>query len=253
MGIRLATLTIMEWTPMKKARATSIVSWLLGGLGLERYSFLVRPRAAHCDVLVEYASTAGWKVVTLTLDASRLLAAASEEDVARGLTAVIRGKLKLASYTASAMEARRAEGIALGNAWAIDRANELRGVVEPADWPDFWDDADAGLLPEELSESERREVYELATRVARERWIELVADARLDDALEENAEEVEARAADLETRLRESLPPDIAVGRDASRVFVVLPGTGRSERTVASLQEAWLVLQELEADCQASG
>lgn len=236
---------------MKKARATSVVSRLLGGLGLERYSFLVRPRAAQCDVLVEYVSTAGWKRATLTLDARQLFAAA-DDDAAREVAAVIRGELKQASYSANAKEARRAEGIALGNAWASDRANQLRGIIDPANWPDHWQDADAGPLPEEVSESERLELYELATRAARERWIELVADARLDDTLEDNAEEVEARAADLEARLRESLPADIAVGRDGSRVFPVVPDAASSERTVTSVQEAWLALRELEEERRAS-
>jgi hypothetical protein len=242
----------MEWTSTKKANATSIINRLLGRLGLEQYSFLVRPRADRCDVLIEYAATAGWKSATLSLDGSQLLAAASDGDAKRELGAVIKGKLKQARYSAGAMEALRAEGMALGAAWATDKANELRGVVEPADWPDFWNDADAGSLPEELSESERCEICYWANRVARERWIELVADERFGDTLEENAEEGEARAVNLEGRLRESLPPAIGVGRDGSRVFLVLPGAGRSERTVDSLQDAWLALQELEEERRAT-
>lgn len=242
----------MEWTAKNRAQATSVVSTLLGRLGLRQYSFLVRPRAGRCEVHVEYASTAGWNVASLSLDAAHLLAAASEEDVARALTTAIKAKLKLARYAASVEEARRAEGIALGKAWASDKADELRGAIDPEDWPDFWSEADAGPLPEDLTLAEQRELFQRATSAARERWIELVADERQGDTLEENRDESEARAVDLETQLRECLPPDVAVGRDGSRVFLVLSDPACAERTVSSLSNAWRVVHDWEEQRRAA-
>jgi hypothetical protein len=242
----------MEWTAENRTGATSIVSALLGRLGLEQYWFLVRPRATRCDVHVEYASTEGWNSATLSLDAAKLLAAPSNADISRELTAAFESRLKQARYAASAAEARRVEGVALGRAWAHDKAEELRGAIAPEEWPDFWNEADAGPLPEDMSLAQQRELYEVATAAARERWIELVADERFGDPLEENREEIEARSAALEGQLRESLPPDVAVGRDGSRVFLVLPDPSVGERTVASLSDAWRVLQDWEEQRRAA-
>jgi hypothetical protein len=243
---------IVEWTVENRARTTYAMSTLLGRLGLQQYSFLVRPRAARCDVHVEYASTAGWNGTTLSLDAARLLAALSDEDAARELATAVKARLKQARYAANAVEARRAEGIALGRAWASDRADELRGAIDPADWPDFWDEAGAGPLPDDMNRAEQRELYELATSAARERWIEIVADERFSDTLEENRDEVEARAAALEAELRGSLPPDVDVGRDGSRVFLVLSDPGRDEKTVTSLSNAWRALHDWEEQRRAA-
>jgi hypothetical protein len=242
----------MEWTAKDRAQATSVVSTLLGRLGLQQYSFLVRPRAARCDVHVEYASMAGWNGTTLLFDAAQLLAAARERGAARELTIAIKAKLKQARYAANAAEARRAEGIALGRAWASDKADELRGAIDPADWPDFWDEADAGPLPGDMSLAEQRELYNRATLAARERWVDIVADERFSDTLEENRDETEARAAALEAELRGSLPPDVNVGRDGSRVFLVLSDPGRGEKTVSSLSNAWRVLRDWQEQRRAA-
>lgn len=242
----------MEWTADNRARATSVMSMLLGRLGLQQYRFSVRPRAARCDVHVEYASTAGWNGTTLSFDATRLLAAERDAAAARQITAALEARLHQARYAESAIEARRAEAVALGRAWASDKADALRGAIDPEDWPDFWDEADAGSLPEQLSNAERRQLEELANAAARERWVELVADERFGDMLEENRDEIEARAAALESQLRESLPPGVSVGRDGSRVFLSLSESGRSERTVSSLSNAWRVLHDWEEQRRAA-
>jgi hypothetical protein len=234
----------MEWTGENRAQATSVVSTLLGRIGLQGYAFVVRPRAARCDLHLEYASGAGWNSTTISLDAARLLAAALDERAAREVTGAIRARLKQARFAASAAEARRAEAVALGTAWANDRADELRGAVAPEDWPDFWEEAASGPLPGDMPDAEQRELYARATSAARERWVELVADERFGETLEENRDEVEARAAALEAQLRDSLPPDVAVGRDGLRVFLVLSEPERGERTVSSLPNAWRVLHD---------
>lgn len=241
----------MEWTGKNRAQATAVVSTLLGRLGLQGYAFVVRPRAARCDLHLEYASSAGWNSTTLSLDAARLLAAGLDEGAARELTAAIKARLKQARFAASAAEARRAEAIALGKAWADDRADELRGSIDPVEWPDFWDEAASGPLPEDMSVAEQRALYTLATSAARERWVELVADERFGETLEENRDEIEARAAALETQLRDSLPPDVGVGRDGSRVFLVSSEPERGERTVSSLPNAWRVLHDWEEQRRA--
>lgn len=140
-----------------------------------------------------------------------------------------------------AAEARVAEAMALGHAWAAEKADEYRDRVPAAEWPDFWDDRDDGPLPRELDAAERERMRRIANRAARERWLELVADQRAAESTEED--EDEAAAAALESELRASLPEGVTAGRDGSRVYLSETERGM-ERTVASIEDAWRVVEE---------
>ena len=106
-------------------------------------------------------------------------------------------------------------------------------------------------MPEGLTAAERRELCRQATLAARERWTELVADERGKE-IEANQNEIEARAASLEAQLQRSLPPDVGVGRDGSRVFLTLPDAEPAERTISSLSDAWLVLNDWQEQRRAA-
>lgn len=168
----------MEWTHANLTRATEAVSDLLGRLGLQEYLFAVEPRGAECEVRVEYAATEGWKSATLHIADGVLLESRQDSSVHGEISRKWRAQLKHARYKDSVKEVRNAEGVALGRAWAEEKANALRLRVPVAQWPDFWDDAEHGPLPLELTLSERREMQVTANRAARERWLELLADQR---------------------------------------------------------------------------
>jgi hypothetical protein len=140
-------------------------------------------------------------------------------------------------------EAHRAEAIALGRAWADELAERYRDETPAADWPDFWDDADDGPLPTNLRPEQRAAMKRVAHRAAHERWIELVADQRAAESIDEDTLEREAAAAQLEATLRRAVPSAIGVGRDGSRAFLLLGKSG-VERTVSSLEDAWRVVEE---------
>jgi hypothetical protein len=100
-------------------------------------------------------------------------------------------------------EDNRAESVALGQAWAEAKAEGYRGRISVAEWPDFWDDTDDGLLPPALDPSDRELMRHAANRAARERWGELLADQRSSEG--DDGEEFEPGAAAQEARVRESL------------------------------------------------
>jgi hypothetical protein len=81
---------------------------------------------------------------------------------------------------AAVHEAYEAEAIALGRVWAQEKADELRARVPVAEWPDFWDDANDGPLPPQISAS--ADLRHAARRAAHERWLELLADQRSAEA-----------------------------------------------------------------------
>ena len=174
----------MEWTHANLTSATVAVSELLGRLGLQRYLFAVEPRGASCEVRVEYAATEGWKATTLKVDDATLLASHGDPNVQNTLSRKWRASLKHALYKREVQEARAAEGIALGHAWAEAKADMLRSRVPVAEWPDFWDDAEHGPLPVELTLTERRDMLFAANRAARERWLELLQDQRSAESFE---------------------------------------------------------------------
>ena len=64
-----------------------------------------------------------------------------------GLATEWRQKLARAKRRTEPGEDRRAEAIALGRAWADEKANTLRDDVPAADWPDFWNETSNGPLP----------------------------------------------------------------------------------------------------------
>lgn len=174
----------MEWTHANLTSATEAVSELLARLGLQRYLFAVEPRGAGCEVRLEYAATEGWKTTTLQVDDATLLASHRDPNVHDALARKWRASLKHALYKHEVKEARAAEAIALGRAWAEEKANSLRAQVSVAQWPDFWDDAEHGPLPLELTLTERREMQAAANRAARERWLELLQDQRSAESLD---------------------------------------------------------------------
>jgi hypothetical protein len=174
----------MEWTHANLTSATEAVSELLGRLGLQRYLFAVEPRGSGCEVRVEYAATEGWKATTLHVDDATLLASHRDSNVQNTLSRKWRASLKHALYKSDVTEARAAEAIALGRAWAEEKADALRSRVPVAEWPDFWDDAEHGPLPLELTLTERREMQVAANRAARERWLELIQDQRSAESFE---------------------------------------------------------------------
>lgn len=181
----------MEWTHANLTSATEAVSELLGRLGLEEYLFAVEPRGARCEVRVEYAATEGWRSALLYVDDATLLRSRHDPNAQNTLSRKWRADLKHARYKSSVEEARAAEAIALGRAWAEEKANELRRRVSVAEWPDFWDDAEQGPLPLELTLSERREMRAIANRAARERWLELLADQRAAESVAGEGPEME--------------------------------------------------------------
>jgi hypothetical protein len=85
-------------------------------------------------------------------------------------------------------EAHQAEAIALGRVWAQEKADQLRARVPVTQWPDFWDDADDGLLPPQIGES--ADLQRAARRAAHERWLELLADQRTAEATDDEADEL---------------------------------------------------------------
>ena len=140
-------------------------------------------------------------------------------------------------------ETRRLEAVALGHAWADQRAERLRDRLPADEWPDFWDDADNGPLPEDTDAEAQAGLGSVASRAAHERWRELTEHQRALEKIEEDEQALEASASDLEAELRRSLPQGIAVDRDGSRVFLQRQETG-DERTVSSLESAWRVIEE---------
>lgn len=144
--------------------------------------------------------------------------------------------------------------VAAGRGWAEAKAEILRGSVPALDWPDLWDDAENPALPfapHEIEERERRDLGQVASHSAHERWRELLTEQRDLEALEQEDHELEAGALRLEKALRDDAPPGITVGRDGSRVYLVNTATG-AERTVDSLETAFRAIEDW-AETRASG
>jgi hypothetical protein len=112
------------------------------------------------------------------------LASRRDPNVQNTLSRKWRTSLEHALYKSDVIEARAAEAIALGRAWAEEKANALRSRVPVAEWPDFWDDAEHGPLPLELTLTERGQMRVAANRAARERWLELIQDQRSAESFE---------------------------------------------------------------------
>ncbi|HVZ35044.1 MAG TPA: hypothetical protein VG963_21610 [Polyangiaceae bacterium] len=91
-----------------------------------------------------------------------------------------------------------AEAIALGRAWAHEKARQLELTRAPEDWPDFWSEADDGPLPRNVPSSARSRLRREASSAARERWRELVAEARSEAVLGEETDDAAAHAPSVE-------------------------------------------------------
>jgi hypothetical protein len=176
----------MAWSYSDMTRAREAVEAALTRLGLAEYLFTVVPTGAECDVRIEYAATEGWKMATLRVAEGELLASAADHVVQARLVREWRNELTHARYLAGVDEALRAEAVALGQAWADEKADALRDRVPAEQWSDFWDDAEDQPLPSEL-----HGVREHANRAARQRWIELVSEQRSVESAEPETERAE--------------------------------------------------------------
>jgi hypothetical protein len=137
--------------------------------------------------------------------------------------------------------------VAAGHAWAEQKAEKLADVIPASDWPETWDARFAGELPfsrDELSDRERYCLAAIAHHAAAERWRELVIQFRDQDDFEEYELEQEAQALHLLETVRDTLPDGLTIDHDGPRVFLVDSEGG--ERTVSSLREAWLAMDEFE-------
>lgn len=224
------------------ANTTEAVRLLLGELALEDYRFTLEPRELETEVGVEYAATDGWRCAKLLAGDADLLASRTDRDRRRQLASQWRERLAHAKRRSESEEDRRAEGIALGRAWADRKASALRERVPASDWPDFWAEADNGQLPRDLEAPQRDQVLASANRAARERWLELLNEQRSVETLEEDDHDLEAAAARFEASLRGTLPPTIGAGRDGSRVY--LQTADGLERSVTSLHDVALAIED---------
>lgn len=98
------------------------------------------------------------------------------------------------------------EAIALGRAWAQEKARQLELTRAPEDWPDFWSEADDGPLPRNAPSSARARLRHEASSAARERWLELVAEARSEPVLAGETHEAAAHAPVLEAEEPSAAP-----------------------------------------------
>lgn len=204
----------MKLTRQELAAATASVRELLERLRLQQYQFAVEPRPDGCDVRIEYAASDGWRTAVLHVEERALASTRKEHGARQRLLGEWRRRLQHAVLTPephhpperSAMErALVAEAIALGRAWAHGKADELRDRVPATDWPDFWDSADDGELPEGLDARELEQLRTEATRAARERWRELLTEQRSAESVDEAERELDASTAHLEAQLRSQL------------------------------------------------
>lgn len=233
----------MDFKPVDIRNATEAVRLLLEELALQEYRFSVGLRAPETEVHVEYAASDGWRTVTLSVPDSVLLNSRQEREALISLAAEWRQMLPRARRRTDVREDRRAEATALGRVWADEKAGKLRDRVPAVDWPDFWSEADNGPMPLGLNWDERGEMFVCATRAAQEQWRDLRNDQLSVESIEEDEGEREAAAAGLEATLHETLPPGVAAGRDASRVYL-LDLASDQERSVASLKDAALTVEE---------
>lgn len=188
----------MDWTSANLKGAIKAVSELLARLGLHGYRFTLEPSPSGWDVRVEYAATDGWRCALLRVDHEALLAGQLDERQQRTLLRKWRAGLKHAEYSPQLKETRRAEAIALGRVWADEKADAIRDRVPAGQWPDFWVDAEHGPLPIDLTLTERHEMRHAANRAARERWVELVAEQRSAESIEDEGALVEGARQELE-------------------------------------------------------
>jgi hypothetical protein len=188
----------MEWTTANLKAATQAVNELLARLGLQGYRFSLEPSTSGWDVRVEYAATGGWKSALLRVDRATLLGADLDGGQHGTLLRKWRASLRHAEYSPRVKAARTAEGIALGRVWAEMKASDIRDRVPADQWPDFWDDAEHGALPTDLTPTERLDMQRAANRAARERWIELVAEQRSAESAEDDAPSIEAARQELD-------------------------------------------------------
>lgn len=168
----------MDFTRADMTNTTHTVKLLLSDIGLDEYRFALEPRGAQTQVRIEYAATDGWRSTSFVVDDTALSASRRDRRAREALAREWCDRLVRAKRRANVAEDLRAEAIALGRAWAEQKAEALRETQPSADWPDFWDDADAGALPVDLEASRLDEMRAAATRAARERWREIVREQR---------------------------------------------------------------------------
>jgi len=233
----------MDFRRVDVGNATEAVRLLLEELALEEYRFTIGLREPVSEVRVEYAASDGWRNATLTVPDAALLKSREDGQVRSGLATEWRQKLTRAKRRTETRGDRRAEATALGRAWADEKANALRDDVPAADWPDFWDEASNGPLPDNVAWAERSDMLVSAIRAAQDRWRELRSEQLLVESIEGDDSEGEAAAVRLETSLREGLPPGITVGRDGSRVHLQNAATDQ-EQSVTSLGDAARVIED---------
>lgn len=134
----------------------------------------------------------------------------------------------------------------LGEQWAEQRADDLRGDLPAIEWPDEWPVDWSGDIPEadRLSHDELSEQLDIAVYAAQRRWAELVTEQRDIEATADSERDDEAGALSLLVRIRSDLPDGVEVDHDGPRLFLRESRRGGRERTVTSLEEAWRVLRE---------
>jgi hypothetical protein len=135
---------------------------------------------------------------------------------------------------------RAREADAAGQKWAEEKAAALEGT-SPRDWPEEWDAAWNGELHLEphrprLEADELAQLIERATSAARQRWAEIVEEAR---GIEESqtTTDAEARAVALYEAIRDHVPAGLAVGREGARVYIQ-DVADSGETTVTSIADA---------------
>lgn len=170
---------------------TRTVKLLLSRIGLDEYRFALEPRGTQTLVRIEYAASDGWRSTNFMVDDADLAASRRDRRARDGLLRDWCNRLIRAKRRADVAEDLRAEATALGRAWAEQKAEELRDGASPAEWPDFWDEAENGALPPDLDAAQLEEMSLAASRAARERWRELVREERAQaDLVEEQDREL---------------------------------------------------------------
>jgi hypothetical protein len=136
--------------------------------------------------------------------------------------------------------------VAAGRRWAEARVESLEGLIPAVDWPEVWPSAwDEPLdLPEEVGDADAPAYRVAAHHAAAERWIELLDEREVSEALREEEADEEAAAVRLLTLLEADLPRGLTAWRDGP--LVVLRDAWGNEATVRSLRDAWRAVSEFD-------
>jgi hypothetical protein len=136
---------------------------------------------------------------------------------------------------------------AAGHSWAERKVEALDGEIPAIDWEDVWLAEWAEPLPfdaREVDDRDRPGLLAIANHAAAERWGELVTRHRTEEDYEDEEQDEEAEAEKLLEAVQNDLPRGIVADRDGARVY--LRDEAGMERTITSLQHAWLAIAEWE-------